>query len=198
MIIATVLTGVVRPYAVLSHKLYIHKGGPYGTPRPGHFGLGDSRLPPVLSTGPGNPVLRKVDGRDRLWLRCCTCGEECSARRGTALCNTKLAEVPAKDIINHCDAGCSVRATSRLVTVCKETMACLLGGSGRHAQRFHAQHVQGLRPLALEFDEPWRFVKKSRSTVKNMKCLTPEDIWVHTAVAADSKLVVSLVVGKCI
>jgi len=61
--------------------------------------------------GANNLVVRKVYGHDRIrLLRCRTCGEECSERRGTALFNTKLPEATAEDVINHLDQGCSVRA----------------------------------------------------------------------------------------
>ena len=72
--------------------------------------------------------MRKVYGQDRIrFLRCRTCGEECSERRGTALFNTKVAEEQATSIINHVDAGCGVRTTARLVPVTKDTVARLLG-----------------------------------------------------------------------
>jgi transposase-like protein len=119
--------------------------------------------------GQGNLAVRKVYGRDRLrLLRCHICCEEFSERRGSALFNTKLPETKAEEIITHLDEGCSVRATARLVKVSKETVARLLRVSGRHAERFHDQHVHDLRPLALEFDEQWSFVKKSKNAVRSM------------------------------
>jgi hypothetical protein len=60
-------------------------------------------------TGAGNLVIRKVYGHDRMrLLRCRTCGEEFSERRGTALFNTKLPEAKAEDVISHLGEGCSV------------------------------------------------------------------------------------------
>lgn len=113
----------------------------------------------------GNLVIRKVYGRDRLrLLRCRTCCEEFSERRGSALVHTKLPEATAEDVINPLDEGWSVRATARLVKVWKETVARLLRVSGRHAERFPKERVRNLRPLALEFDEQWRFVQKSKNT----------------------------------
>jgi transposase-like protein len=115
-------------------------------------------------TDEGNLTVRKVYGHDQLrLLRCRTCGEEFSERRGSALFNTKLPEAKAEEVINHLGEGCSVRATARLVKVAKETVARLLRVSGRHAERLHDQHVRDLRPLALEFDEQWSFVKKSKN-----------------------------------
>jgi transposase-like protein len=120
--------------------------------------------------GASNLVIRKVYGHDRIrLLRCRTCGEEFSERRGTALFNTKLPEPKAEEVITHLDEGCSVRATARLVHVAQETVARLLRVAGRHAERFHDQHVHDLTPRALEFDAQWSFVKKSRSAVKPTK-----------------------------
>ena len=66
-------------------------------------------------SGQGNLGIRKVYGRDRIrLLRCGSCQDEFSERRGTALFNTKLSEAKAIDVIDHLDEGCSIRATSRL------------------------------------------------------------------------------------
>jgi transposase-like protein len=117
--------------------------------------------------GASNLVIRKVYGHDRIrLLRCRICGEEFSERRGTALFHTKLPEPKAEEVSNHLDEGCSVRATARLVKVAKETVARLLRVTGRHAQRFHDQHVHGITPLALEFDEQWSFVVRRIGLVR--------------------------------
>ena len=82
--------------------------------------------------------MRKVYGQDHIrLLRCRTCGEEFSERRGTALFNTKVAEARAASIVNHLGEGCGVRATARVVHVAKDTVARLLRMAGRHAARFH-------------------------------------------------------------
>jgi transposase-like protein len=121
----------------------------------------------LRQSGQGNLVIRKVYGHDRIrLLRCGLCGEEFSERRGTALFNTKLPEHKAAEVINPLEEGCSVRATARLMKVAKETVARLLRVAGRHAERCHDQYVHGLTTKALEFDEQWSFVKKSRSDVK--------------------------------
>ena len=147
--------------------------------------------------GQGNLSIRKVYGKDGIrLLRCRACHDEFSERRHTALFNTKVSEAKAESIIDHLDEGCSVRATSRLTKSAKVTVARLLKTSGRHAPRFHHREVHDLRPRAIQFDEQWSFVKK-----KQKNCLPEEheeagDFWDHTAIAPDSKLIVSLVVGK--
>jgi transposase-like protein len=75
----------------------------------------------------GNLVVRKIYGRDALrLLRCRSCCEEFSERRGTALFNTKVSEAKAVEVIDDLAEGCSVRSTARLVQVCKDTV----GSSG--------------------------------------------------------------------
>ena len=114
--------------------------------------------------GQGNLTVRKVYGQDGIrLLRCRTCGEEFSERRGTALFNTKITETKATDVIDHLGEGCGVRATARLSKVSKDTVARLLRMAGRHAERWHDQRVRDVTPRAVEFDEQWSFVKKSRS-----------------------------------
>ena len=114
-------------------------------------------------TGQGNLTVRKVYGQDGLrLLRGRLCGEECSERRGTALFNTKIAEANAEAVMDHLGEGCGVRATARLVHVSKDTVARLLRTAGRHAERLHDQRVRDVTPRALEFDEQWSFVKKTR------------------------------------
>ena len=114
--------------------------------------------------GQANLAIRKIYGKDRLrLLRCGSCHEEFSERRNTALFNTKVREAKAEEVIDHLDEGCSVRSTSRLTKVAKETVARLLKTSGRHAQRFHQQEIQDLTPRAVQFDEQWSFVKKKQN-----------------------------------
>ena len=151
----------------------------------------------VERPGQGNLTIRKVYGKDRLrLLRCCKCREEFSERRNTALFNTKISEAKAEDVLDHLDEGCSVRATSRLTKTAKVTVARLLKVSGRHAQRFHDQQVKDLRPRAIQFDEQWSLVKKKQKHCSPEEVHQAGDFWDHTAIAPDSKLIVSLVVGK--
>src|SRR5215510_14784357 len=115
-------------------------------------------------TGQDNLTVRKVCGQDHIrLLRCRTCGEEFSERRGTALFNTKVPEERAASLIDHLGEGCGVRATARFVHVAKDTVARLLRMAGRHAEPFHDQRVHDLTPKALEFDEQGSVVNNSQS-----------------------------------
>lgn len=132
----------------------------------------NAECPDFRQAGQGNLGIRKVYGRDAIrWLRCRTCGEEFSERRGTALFNTKVSEAKAVEVIDHLTDGCGVKSTARLTRVCKATVVRLLRVSGRHAERVHDQQVRDLTPRALEFDEPWSYVKKSRNVVASLSGL---------------------------
>jgi len=132
----------------------------------------NAECPRFRQASQNNLVIRKVYGHDAIrLLRCRTCGEEFSERRGTALFNTKVPEAKAIEVIDHLTDGCGVRSTARLTRVCKETVARLLRVAGRHAERVHDQQVRALTPRALEFDEQWGYVKKSKNAVSSTSWL---------------------------
>ncbi len=138
----------------------------------------------------GNLVIRKVSGKDRLRLLRCRGGrDEFSERRHNTLFTTTVSEAKAEEVIDHLDEGCSVRSTSRLTKVAKETVARLLKTSGRHTQRFHDQEVHDLTPRAIQFDEQWSFVKKKQKHCNADEVRQAGDFWDHTAIAPDSKLI---------
>ena len=114
----------------------------------------NAECPLFRQAGQSTLVIRKVYGRDAIrLLRCRTCGEEFSERRGTDLFNTKVPEAKAVEIIDHLTDGCGVRSTARLTKVCREIVARLLRVCGRHAERVHDEQVRDLTPRALEFYE---------------------------------------------
>jgi transposase-like protein len=125
-------------------------------------------------TDEGHLTVRKVYGHAHLRLRRCrTCGEAFSERRGSALCNTKIAEEKAAAVINHVDEGGGVRATARLVQVSQDTVARLLRRAGRHAERCHDRHGRDLPPRALAFDAQGSCVQESRSVAKRTRLRRP-------------------------
>jgi hypothetical protein len=147
--------------------------------------------------GQGNLSIRTVYGKDGIrLLRCRGCHDAFSERRNTALFNTKVSEAKAASIIDHRDEGCSIRATSRLTKAAKVPVARLLQTSGRHAQCFHNQAVHDLRPKAIQCDEQWSLVKNKQKNCVPEATHQAGDFWDHTAIAPDSKCIVSFVVGK--
>jgi transposase-like protein len=149
--------------------------------------------------GEGNLVVRTGKGAGR-WriLRCSTCRTEFSERKGTALFGTKVPPEKIGAVAEHLKEGCGIRKTSRLTGVSKSGVTSLALRLGLHARALHDGRVRGLHVGEAQFDEKWAFVEKKQ---KNCDPSDPEDDdkgdqWDHTALDVDSRMVVSLVVGK--
>lgn len=97
----------------------------------------------------------------------------------------------------HClIEGCSIRATCRMMGAAKGTVMKLLEDLGTACMAYHDQHVRNLRVRRLQCDEIWCFVGAKKKTI------TPEqkqegwgDIWTWVGIDADTKMVVSYLVG---
>ena len=94
--------------------------------------------------------------------------------------------------------GNSVRATARLADVSFNTVLKLIPQIGAACQKYHDEHVRNLQSRRIECDEIWSFIYGKD---KNL----PEDqrgkfgigsIWTWVAIDAESKLVVSYLVGN--
>lgn len=148
--------------------------------------------------GQDNLTLRKTYGADQIrYLRCRSCGEEFSERKGTALFNCKIGEARAASVIEHLDSGCGHNATARLVHVSKDAVRRLVRVTGRVSRQLHNTRVRSLSPAALEFDEKWSYVGKKQAHLTEED--DPEetgDYWDANALDPQSKLLVSLVPGK--
>jgi len=116
--------------------------------------------------GAGNLVLRKFYGRDkRRFVRCKTCREEFSERKGTVLFDMHLPPEKAFAVLSHVADGCGVRKTGRLVGVSKDTVCALVKRAGKHAQALHDELARHLKVPEVQFDEKWSFVGKKRRSV---------------------------------
>ncbi len=92
--------------------------------------------------------------------------------------------------------GCSVRATVRMTGVALNTIAKLLGDIGCACVAYHDQHVRNLKVRRLQADEIWCFVGAKAKNVRAEKKLDGwGDIWTWIGIDADTKLVVSYLVG---
>ena len=109
----------------------------------------------------GNLICRKVFGKDRLrFLRCRTCRQEFSERKGTALFGVKMAMARALDVLGHVADGCGVRQTARLTGASQGAVLRLIERGGRHARRTHDELAQRLKVREVQLDEKWSFVGK--------------------------------------
>jgi IS1 family transposase len=93
--------------------------------------------------------------------------------------------------------GVSMRSTSRIADVSINTVTKLLAEAGEACLVIHNEHVQNVPSKRIECDEIWSFNYCKQRTVSSAKA-APEDagdVWTWTAIDADSKLIVSYLVG---
>jgi IS1 family transposase len=106
---------------------------------------------------------------------------------------------PAKriQILSLLCEGASMRSVSRLADVSINTVSKLLVDAGRVCAEFHDEKVRGVRSKRVQVDEIWSFTYAKQKQVKTAK-KAPEgagDTWTWTAIDADSKLIISYLVG---
>lgn len=92
--------------------------------------------------------------------------------------------------------GCSIRATVRMTGVAKNTIVKLLADIGCACAAYHNRTVRGLKVRRLQADEIWSFVgAKAKNVSVAKKQEGWGDIWTWIGIDADTKLVVSYLVG---
>ena len=147
----------------------------------------------------GNLSVRtgKGGGRWRI-LRCSTCRTEFSERKGTALFGARMAPDRIVAVAAHLKEGCGIRKTARLTGASKDGVTAIAIRLGLHARAMHGKRVRDLQVTEAQFDEKWAFVGKKQKNCDpdDPKDQDKGDQWDHTAIDVDSRMVVSLVVGK--
>ena len=94
--------------------------------------------------------------------------------------------------------GNSLRATARMTGVARMTVEKLLRDLGTACQAFHDKTVRNLKTERVQCDEIWSFCyAKKRNVTPKIAAEHPDagDVWTWTAIDADSKLVISWLVG---
>src|SRR5438552_6789876 len=92
--------------------------------------------------------------------------------------------------------GNSLRSTSRMTGVARNTVTTLLLDLAEGCAGYHDRHVRNLKVRRLQCDEIWNFVgAKAKNTTPEKKAEGWGDTWTWTAVDADTKLCVSYLVG---
>lgn len=94
--------------------------------------------------------------------------------------------------------GNSLRATSRLANVSINTVTKLLVDIGTACQKYHDEHVRNVASKRVQCDEIWSFVyaKEKNLPEKLQGKFGVGSIWTWTAIDADSKLIVSYLIGN--
>jgi IS1 family transposase len=96
--------------------------------------------------------------------------------------------------------GNSLRATSRMTGVARMTVEKLLRDLGAACQTFHDANVRNLKTKRVQADEIWAFCYAKKRTVESNRTILERnadagDVWTWTAIDADSKLMISWLVG---
>src|SRR5262249_28024208 len=93
--------------------------------------------------------------------------------------------------------GASMRSISRVCDISINTVAKLLIDAGRACAAFHDANVRGVKSTRVQVDEIWSYTYAKQKNVPHAKA-APEgagDTWTWTAIDADSKLLISWLVG---
>ena len=93
--------------------------------------------------------------------------------------------------------GSSMRSISRVVGVSINTVTKLLIEAGNACAEYHDKTVRNVKSERVQCDEIWSFVAAKQKNVKTMKAPVEGagDVWTWTALDADSKMIVSYLVG---
>lgn len=93
--------------------------------------------------------------------------------------------------------GSSIRSTVRMTGASKNTIVKLQVELGKACMKFHDANVRGLTSENIQCDEIWSFVGMKEKNVPEDKQgqFGYGDVWTWTALDADSKLMVSFMVG---
>src|SRR5665213_35908 len=110
----------------------------------------------------------------------------------------KLSLAKRAQILTLLCEGMSMRSIERIVGCSINTIDKLLQDAGTAALEYHDKHVRGVKASRIQCDEVWSFVhakQKNAPTSKRAGDPTIGDCWTWTALDADSKLLVSYMVG---
>lgn len=93
--------------------------------------------------------------------------------------------------------GSSMRSISRVVGVSINTVTKLLVEAGEACAAYHDETVRSVKAKRVQCDEIWSFCYAKQKNVAKAKAAPDEagDVWTWTALDADSKLIVSYLVG---
>jgi IS1 family transposase len=100
-------------------------------------------------------------------------------------------------VISALVEGNSINSTTRMTGVAKHTILNLLRDLGVACADYHDANVRNLKVRHLQCDEIWAFVgAKKKNATPEQKAEGWGDVWTWTALDADTKLMVSYMVGK--
>jgi IS1 family transposase len=92
--------------------------------------------------------------------------------------------------------GNSIRSTSRMTGVARNTVTKLLVDLGKACASYHGRYVRNVRVRRLQCDEIWAYVgAKAKNVSAEKKEIGWGDVWTWVGIDAQTKLVLSYLVG---
>ncbi|TAL09903.1 MAG: IS1 family transposase [Porticoccaceae bacterium] len=109
----------------------------------------------------------------------------------------KLPISKRTQILSMLVEGMSMRSISRIADVSINTVTKLLVDAGDACAKYHDEHVREVKAAHIQCDEIWSFCYAKQKNVESAVAAPDEagDAWTWTALDADSKLIVSYLVG---
>src|SRR5438309_1876178 len=108
----------------------------------------------------------------------------------------KLTTAKRAAVVAALVEGNSIRATTRMTDVSKPTILKLLADLGPACAEYHDRTVRNLRCERVQADEIWSFIGCKQKNVTHETLGQWGDIWTWTAMDADTKLMISWLVGN--
>jgi hypothetical protein len=109
----------------------------------------------------------------------------------------KLSNQNRIRVISALVEGNSISSTVRMTGIAKTTILRLIVQLGEACQTLHDERVKGLKSRRIQMDEIWAFVgaKQANASLEKRTNLKWGDAWTWTAIDADTKLMVTWLVG---
>lgn len=110
----------------------------------------------------------------------------------------KLATEKRARILGMLVEGMSMRAVSRLTGASINTVSKLLMDGGEASAAYHNEHVRGVKSARVLCHETWSFAYSKATNVERANAAAPGsgDAWTWTAFDAESKMILSWVIGN--
>jgi IS1 family transposase len=110
----------------------------------------------------------------------------------------KLTTAKRVAVISALVEGCSVRSTVRMTGVSKGAILRLLAEVGTACAKYQDRTIRNLSTKRVQADEIWSFIAaKEKNVTTDVRERVPKagDVWTWTAMDADTKLMISWLVG---
>jgi IS1 family transposase len=109
----------------------------------------------------------------------------------------KLTREQKIEVVKCLVEGNSIRSTSRITGVSRNTLSKLILQLGEACEAYHDEFVVNVQSKRVECDEIWSFVGKKEANCTPGEKASGEvgSVWTWTAIDADSKLIVSWLIG---